>query len=312
MTDQSLPYSAARAEDKFYEMKRKGKLQGWWARILGRQNDLLPFYEVQKLVRGNRLQNKGLQDVPIDKIVGSEGRYQDFTRAFFPKDTVDKERWKRLDRALNRMENIPPVELYKIGDVYFVRDGHHRVSVARANGLKEIAAYVYEIDSDIDIQADSDLGKIALAVGKKRFLEKTNIDKLIPNANIELSEPDLYHRLLEHIDVHRYYMGIEQDIEIPYEEAVKSWYYNVYLPFVEAVRKSGILKHFPGRTETDLYVWVIENRDKLQRAKGKTLSPEETVEAFAEEVEPPLLQQVMNTLSSMIGIEKKRAVPKVP
>jgi len=309
--DQSLPYPASRAEDKFYEMKRKGKIQGWWARILGKQNDLLPFYEVQKLVRGNRLQHKGLQDVPIDKIVGSEGRYQDFTRAFFPKDNADKERWKRLDRALNRLENIPPVELYKIGDVYFVRDGHHRVSVARANGLKEIVAYVYEIDSDIDITPDSDLGEIALAVGKKRFLEKTQIDKLIPEAKIELSEPDLYHRLLEHIDVHRYYLGIEQDREIPYDEAVKSWYYNVYLPFVEAVRKSGILKHFPGRTETDLYIWVIENRGKLQEAAGRTLSPEETVKAFAKRVEMSPLQQVIATLKSRLGIGGKPVPPEI-
>ncbi len=309
--DQSLPYPASRAEDKFYEMKRKGKIQGWWARILGKQNDLLPFYEVQKLVRGNRLQHKGLQDVPIDKIVGSEGRYQDFTRAFFPKDNADKERWKRLDRALNRLENIPPVELYKIGDVYFVRDGHHRISVARANGLKEIAAYVYEIDSDIDITPDSDLGEIALAAGKKRFLEKTRIDELIPEAKIELSEPDLYHRLLEHIDVHRYYLGIEQDREIPYDEAVKSWYYNVYLPFVEAVRKSGILKHFPGRTEADLYIWVIENRGKLQEAAGRTLSPEETVKAFAERMEVSPLQQVIATLKSRLGIGGKPAPPEI-
>ncbi len=301
MTDSTMPYSAAKAEEKFYHMRRKGTLQGWWARILGRDNNLMPFHEVLKLVRSRRVSRVERRSVPLDKIVGSEGRYQDFTRTFFPKEGADKERWKRLDQALNRLENLPPVELYKIGDVYFVRDGHHRVSVARANGLKEIEAYVHEIDTDVPITPDMDLREIALEAGRRRFLEKSGIERIRPEANIVLTAPGRYYRLLEHIDVHRYYMGLEQKREIPYEEAVASWYDNVYTPFVKAVRESGILERFPGRTESDLYVWVIENRDRLQRIAGKPLSSEETVRAFAENYRESPVQAIVKAL--------KRALP---
>ncbi len=301
MSDSQLPYSAARAEDKFYQMRRKGAMQGWWARIFGKDNDLMPFHEVLKLVRNRRISKVERQAVPLDKIIGSEGRYQDFTRAFFPKEGANKERWKRLDQALNKLETLPPVELYKIGDAYFVRDGHHRVSVARANGLKEIDAYVYEVETDIPVTTDTDLQTLALEAGKKRFLEKSGIEQIRPEANIVLTAPGRYYRLLEHIDVHRYYMGLEQKREIPYEEAVASWYDNVYMPFVKAVRDSGVLERFPGRTESDLYVWVIENRDKLQQIAGRPLSSEETVKTFAEAHKEKPVQTMVRLLKRAVG-----------
>jgi len=234
--------------------------------LKGQPTRLLAYDEVRKLL--GAYQERPVREprlVPIDHIVGSVGRYQDFTRSFLPLGSVDQSRWVRVNMALYEAAGWPPIEVYKLGDIYFVADGNHRVSVARALGIKEIEAYVTEVPVPVDLQPDITPQELFLKAGEARFLNKTNIKALRPNADIRVTEAGRYHQLLEHIDVHRYYLGLQEQREVPYEEAVTRWYDHVYMPVVEEIRRSGILKNFAKRTEADLYLWINNHGERLRR-----------------------------------------------
>jgi hypothetical protein len=242
---------------------------------------LLPFDWVKDHVPIRGWRYLGLQEVEVEKIVGSVDRYEDFDRAFLPLRGED-ERQKRVEEALARGEVLPPVKLYKIGDVYFVVDGHHRVSAAKKTGAKFIDAEVVELLSDVPLTPKDTEKDILLKAEYASFLQHTKLKELRPEAEILLSEISGYRKLLEHIDVHRYFRGIEEKREIPYEEAVVSWYDRVYRPIVEAIRRTGILKKFPGRTEADLYVWLSEHLYYLAKEKGMAPDLEKTALEFAQ------------------------------
>ena len=116
-----------------------------------RNNKLFAFDEVRDALRAHTQYDRGLTEVPIDKIVGSVGRYHDFDRAFLPRQTKTRERWQNIDLASYAEVSLPPVELYQVGEVYFVKDGTHRVSVARQRGLEFIDAYVIEVLAPVPI-----------------------------------------------------------------------------------------------------------------------------------------------------------------
>jgi len=245
---------------------------------------LIPFDLVKDKLRLRESHYRGMQTVEIDKIVGSLNRYHDFNRAFLPLSSNPEgmERLQRLSRALEKGEILPPVRLYKVGDVYFVEDGHHRVAAARRQGAKEIDAEVIEFDSAIPLEPGVTTRDILIKAEYADFLERTHLDKLRPEQRIEFSEPGRYRVLLEHIDVHRYFLGLEKKREIPYEEAVVSWYDNVYKPLVETFRRLGILERFPGRTEADLYVWLSRHLYYLRERYGADVDLEKAVLDYAD------------------------------
>ncbi len=113
------------------------------------------------------------------------------------------------------------------------------------------------------------------------FLERTSLDDLIPDANIKLTIPDGFDRMLEHIAVHRYFMGLDLQRDIPEQEAIIHWYDTVYLPIVKVIRDTEILKDFPDKTEGDLYLWVLDHQHYLEQDEGIPLqSPEEAARNF--------------------------------
>ncbi len=242
---------------------------------------LLSFDWVKKKIRVQGWRYLGLQEVEVDKIVGSVDRYEDFTRAFLPLQ-ADELRQKRIDEALARGEVLPPVKLYKLGAVYFVVDGHHRVAAAKKTGAKFIDAEVEEFLTTVSLSPTDTEKDILLKAEYASFLDHTRLKELRPEAEILLSELSGYRKLLEHIDVHRYFRGLEEGREIPYAEAVASWYDRVYAPIVEAVRRTGILRKFPGRTEADLYVWLSEHLYYLAQERGLAPDLECTAREFAE------------------------------
>ncbi|MCS7240608.1 MAG: ParB/RepB/Spo0J family partition protein [Candidatus Bipolaricaulota bacterium] len=260
-----------------------------WTNLLGRlfflakkePALLLPFDWVKEKVEIKGWRYLGLQEVEVEKIAGSVDRYDDFNRAFLPVHGEDA-RQKRIEAALRRGEILPPVKLYKLGDAYFVVDGHHRVAAARKTGAKFIDAEVLEFLSDVPISPADTEKDILLKAEYTAFLRHTRLKELCPDAEIILTELSGYRKLLEHIDVHRYFRGIEEKREIPYEEAVVSWYQRVYRPIVEAVRKTRILRKFPGRTEADLYVWLSEHLYYLAKERGVAPDLEQTAREFAE------------------------------
>ena len=172
------------------------------------------------------------------------------------------------------------------GDVYFVVDGHHRVSVAREQGQIDIEAEVRECATRVNITADIKPEDLEILGAKVDFLERTTLDRIRPDANIKLNIPDGFERMLEHIAVHRYFMGLDLKRDISQKEAVEHWYETVYLPIIEVIRESGILKEFPDKTEGDLYLWTLDHQHYLSKEEGQPLQPpEDAAKRFVEENE---------------------------
>lgn len=277
------PYPPALAADKF-ERVHSRPLIHHLLRLFRADPDekLLSFDQVQELVRGRTEIDRGTQLIPISSIIGSVGRYRDFDRAFLPLDGADRERWKRLDVAFNELQDLPPIDVYQIGEVYFVRDGNHRVSVAKANGLDLIEATVTEIPISVPLTPETDVDDLIIKAEYAQFLAQTHLDETRPGRQIELTEPGRYKILLEHIEVHRYYLGLQQGYEPTMAEAAASWYDNVYMPVIEAIEESGVLKSFPQRTEADLYIWVAYHRERLKERYGEMPTDRDVAVGLAE------------------------------
>jgi hypothetical protein len=229
---------------------------------------LLPFEEVRSRLNVRGQHDRGIQTVPLAQIVGSEGRYADFDRLFMPRHEATKERWKNIGRAHYNDVILPPVELYKLGGVYFVRDGNHRVSVARQQGQTDIDAYVIELVSDVPLRADMTANDLATLEERSDFLEWTNLAALRPGQDIEVSQPGGYLDMIRHINGHRYFKSLELGYELTSEEAVLSWYDTIYQPLIEAIERTGVLAAFPERTPADLYLWIMDHRHYLTQQAG--------------------------------------------
>jgi len=291
MTFNKINYQSALQD--FWEARLKASLEETLARLSGRSNELLSYDEVAQKLKLRARSDRGIQTIPIDAIVGSVGRYTDFTRSFLPRRFEDQERWARVktmmvDPAGTGME---PIEVYKVGDAYFVLDGNHRVSIARQEGFETIEAHVIEVRSDIPVTPDLQLDDLIIKSEYADFLEKTEFKSIFPNADLSITVPGQYAKLLEHIEIHRHFMGLELQRHIPYQEAVKHWYETVYTPTIEPIRERGTLRWFPGRTETDLYLWVSEHLATLKDELGWSLSPDDAAIDLAKRENPRVLQE---------------------
>jgi nucleotide-binding universal stress UspA family protein len=262
------------AIEDFRQARRQAAVQDLLGRLSGRPNDLLAYDQIRRQLRATNLRSAGLHDIPLEAIVGSVGRAKDFTRDFLPRNDSYEQRWARVKTAVDDPSGVPPIEVYKIGEAYFVIDGNHRVSVARQMGLPTIAAHVTEVDTRVPLSPDDDLNEIICKSRYTEFLEKTNLDQLRPDANLLMTFCGSYRLLEDHIEVHRYFLGLDWQRNIGWEEAVAHWYDDVYLPIVELIRERGLLHEFPGRTETDLYVLLADYRAELEESLGWSVETE--------------------------------------
>jgi hypothetical protein len=245
--------------------------------------DLLSYKEVQEKLHLQGGIYRGLQDIPLDKIVGSVGRYREFSRTFLPRTNADWQRWARVKALMEGMTGLPPIEVFQVGDIYFVKDGNHRVSVARDIGAKTIQAHVTECKSPVPLDASTTPEDLIIKADYADFLGRTHLDKLRPEQRIEFTVLGRYQDLLAHIGAHQHYLGQRLGQPVPWEEAVTGWYDNVYLPLVRLIREKGLLKEFPHRTEADLYAWVTRYEMELrQRYDAPDVDDEVAVEEFAE------------------------------
>ncbi len=277
----------SRSQADYNRARFRAFLNKVWAVVSGQPTNLLSYDEIKEKLRIGGPIYRGLHTVRIDQIAGSLNRYHQFDRAFLPVQDETAERWQRVDRAFYEDIGLPPVVLYKVGQVYFVVDGHHRVSVARQQGQVFIEAEVRECATKVDITPSIKPEDLEILGTKVRFLERTNLDQLHPEANIELTIPDGFARMLEHIAVHRYFMGLDLERDVSEEEAIMHWYETVYMPIIEIIRESNTMKEFPGKTEGDLYLWVLDHQHYLAETSGQPLQPpDEAARGFIEGVEP--------------------------
>jgi hypothetical protein len=249
-------------------------------------NTLLSYDAIKEKLRVGGPMYRGVKTVRLDQVAGSLNRYHEFDRAFLPKEDQLASRWQKVDRAFYEDIHLPPVVLYKVGEVYFVVDGHHRVSVAREQGQEFIEAEVRECATRVNITANIKPEDLEILGAKVDFLERTSLDHLRSDANIKITVPDGFERMLEHIAVHRYFMGKDFKRDITEHEAVEHWYDTVYMPIINIIRASELLRDFPGKTESDLYLWVLDHQHYLYKEQGQPLqSPEDAAKLFIEENE---------------------------
>ena len=292
------------AQDDFERAYRRGfwrKLSSW---LTGQRNELLPFDAVRERIPIRGQHYIGFQEVPIEQIVGSLGRYRDFDRAFLPRQVRTRSRWVSVDSAQYEDISLPPVDLFKIGEIYFVRDGNHRVSVARERGQEFVDAYVIEIEVPVPLTADVDIDDLELKSEYAAFLEQTSLEKIRPQAEIELTLPGEYERLLEHISVHRWYLGEGQGSEISYEEAVASWYDNVYSPMVDSINEHHLLENFTDRTEADFYLWIIEYEWFLREAYRNEFSFQDVSRQFKDRFTGSPSRRLVGILKNSVWVDK--------
>lgn len=262
------------AVQEFRHARRKADLRSMLSKLTGKPDELLVFDDVRRALNLAHPNTRRVDDIPLDAIVGSVNRYVDFNRKFYPLSDSDEERWAKV-KQLVEVRGLEPIEVYQVGDVYFVLDGNHRVSVARQLEAKTIQAYVTEFRTEVDVEPEDDIEDVVLKAEYKELMEDTHLDEICPELEFTVTVPGRYREILEHIQVHRYYMGIEQEEEIPLEEAAASWVYSVYLPAIDAIRELNILDEFPDRTETDLYLWLKKHQWELEQVYKREVGEED-------------------------------------
>ncbi|RLC61960.1 MAG: hypothetical protein DRI80_07520 [Chloroflexota bacterium] len=275
-------HTTPETQQEWEQARRAAFVQDILAAFTRRPADLLPFEEVRQRLHLRNVRYLGLQDVPLDHIVGSVGRYRDFTRAFFPRQDDLRGRWQRIAWLVTSGGGFPPVELYKVGQVYFVRDGNHRVSVARQHGAPTIQAYVWEYETRVPLEPDTDVDDLLCKAAHAAFLERTNVDRLCPGLHIELTQPDGYEDLLYEIEAFQQALSKVDEREVNFDEAVALWCEMQYAPIVEIIRQRDVLRKFPGRTETDLYLWLRRNQEELEIRYGHRVLLEEAAADLAQ------------------------------
>ncbi len=293
-------------ESDFNHARAKAFIGEIIATVAHRPNELLSYEAVRRSLKVFGEFYRGVHPVRLEQIVGSATlRYHDFDRAFLPIQMRTKSRWKSVDAAYYKDVGLPPVKLYQVGEVFFVRDGHHRVSVARERGQEYIDAEVIEVKTTVPLTlADIAQNLVEIAGMRAEFAEKTKLDELRPDHGIQFSEPGGYVRLIEHIAVHRYYMGVEAHRPIRWRDAVLSWYDNLYAPIVATIRAHRVLNDFPKRTEADLYLWIMDHYYFL-REQDESVELQDAVldfaERFSERLDKRLLRGVRQALTNFLG-----------
>ena len=299
--DSPLNYHNALVD--FRSARRKAVLEELLAALRGKPADLLSYDEVRQKIRTITSATQKLETIPLDKIVGSVNRYTDFSRSFLPRNPADRDRWAHVRAGLEKSAGLPPIEVYQVGDVYFVLDGHHRVSVAREMGTPSIEAYVTPVYTSVPLSPDDSPDDLIIKSEYDDFLHATRLDVLRPGADLLVTAPGMYPQLLEHISVHRYFMGQERGRDVPYAEAVTDWYDRVYQPIANLIAGRNLLSDFPGRTVTDLYLWIMDHRVELSgsRAIGWEVSPERAAEDLARRYSAAPRRRISRILHALAG-----------
>jgi hypothetical protein len=227
----------------------------------------------------------GVREIPLDKVVGSavaEAKAADFDPGFLPVNRRLRDRWTRVYTAMVEGDELPPIDVYKLDDAYYVIDGHHRVSVARNLGRDVINARVVEVRTRAPLGPNADAAAMLRAAEYSAFLESTQLHRLRPEARLECSRLGRYDEIFKHILGHRYFLGLEQHREVPLAEAAASWYDNVYTPIAKVIRKHRVLEQLPGWTEADVYVEITKRWLELSE-EGAPSGPDPAVESLLDE-----------------------------
>ena len=270
--DQTFQINYVEGVNKFQSTRSKVFFSEMMSLLRGQSAELLSFDDVRARLRLREESYKGLQDIPVDKIIGSVGRHKDFTATFLPKTNEMKDRWSRVYAKVNSLEGVPPIEVYKVDDVFFVRDGNHRVSVARELKSKTIQAHVTELPTSVDLEPGMTLEDLDAAAVYVAFLEETELKRTRPHLqSMQLSDPTGYPELMGHIYLHGQVMETLSGEPIKTADAAADWYDNIYRPALTLIRKHNVLDltgENKNHTEADLYIWMVDHLRDIRRRHG--------------------------------------------
>ena len=258
-----FPESDAQSD---FSRARRARLLAEIGRRMRREPDdvglMLPFEEVVEALGRTGQHDLGLQIVPLDAIVGTVDRGVDFDRRLRPTSTRLRSRWERIASAQRRGEALPPVSLYMIGDVYFVRDGHHRVSVAKSLGRKDIDAYVTEVNTRLRLGEDTRVSDLPLKDHERLFRERV---PLPPEARqrIQLRDPWDFGTLSEAVEAWGFRAMQNRGTYMDRGEVARLWFAEEYEPVVELLRAGDLIAD--SETETEAYMRVADDRYRVLR-----------------------------------------------
>lgn len=298
-----MDIKAAQSEEDFNRAHTKAFINEIQHFLSPEEAKLISLNDVKQLIKSNAETYMGMQVIPINKIVGSEGRYNDFDNRFFPKSSHLRNRWEHVDQAALASIDLPPIKVYEISGLYFVRDGNHRVSVAKARGTEFIDAEVVSLQSEIKLKTPDnmkDIIKQIINYEKRNFYAETCFGDITDYWCLDFSSTGRYDVIYNHILTHKYYMNLNKTEEVSMEDAIESWFSTVYLPLTIAVQNNHILRSFPGRTVGDLYVWAVRYWDDLKQKFGDNISLDEVVKDFKKKYKIPLRKRIMNRIKCII------------
>ena len=271
------------ARTEFERARFSSLLNNLKSYISGKENKMLSFEEISKGLNLHNQRYLGMRTIDINDIVGSIDRYKDFDRFFLPVKTNLEHRWLNIYSAYKKNIDLPPVKLYKVGNIYFVLDGNHRVSVAKRMGVKYIDADVIEFTTKIPVSREMDPIDMFILAEREKFLNLTKLKKNRPDIKIRLTVPGKYDFLLEQINNHMYNLNQNKinEVKITFEKAAADWYDNIYLPVINIIDKYKIIENFPNRTKSDLFVWIIGHKYYLKDKYGKDIEIKEAAYDFS-------------------------------
>ncbi len=213
------------------------------------------FKEIQKQEAAFDTRDRGIREVPLDRIVGSVGRYHDFDQKFRIGPHLPLERLEKIKKLMRKGKSLPPVKLYQIKNEYYALDGNHRIAAANELGYAEIRAHLIEF-----IPSKGSLENLI-------YREKTVFDDHteLPYT-IELTDFGQYQHLIDQISKHRKFIERETEAVVTIQKAAKDWYKTIYHPLVAIIKKGDLIEHFPGRTLADLYAFIsVHQWDRSDR-----------------------------------------------
>jgi hypothetical protein len=263
-TRRSTGMPAVDAQHDFLRARRRATVASLVARLRREPDDInviLPYEEVIKALGFVSERSIGLQVVPLDAIVGTIDRQRDFDRQFRPTSRRMRSRWEQIAAAMRRGESLPPVDLLKVGEIYFVRDGHHRVSVASALGLGDIDAYVTDVITRVDASIAIKFTDLPVKSHERVFFERV---PLPPEAHGEISvaDPWDYATLAEGIEAWGFRAMQEHGELFDRVQTAQLWLEHEYRPVVSMLREAGLIRD---STETEAYMRIAAERYRLLR-----------------------------------------------
>jgi hypothetical protein len=263
--DGGTGFPTADAQDDF-SRARRAQLLAELGRRLRREPDdvglIMPFDEVVEALGMVGETQLGLQTIPLDSVVGTVDRTRDFDRGFRPTTPRVRGRWQRIAAAQRRGEAFPPISVYRIGDLHFVRDGHHRVSVAKSLGRTEIDAYVTEVRTRIGTGESLRMADLPLKDHERLFHERVPLEPEL-HARVRPSDSWDYGRLAEGVEAWGFRVMQERREYMDREEIARLWFEEDFTPVVETLREAGFIRS--SETDADAYIRVVTARYELLR-----------------------------------------------